>query len=194
MSKLAKLQLAGPLVLALTIVAAELATYWLALYPSSEFAWYLNLNCFGIFQRSHYIFSNYVGTPYFQLVFVATPLLILIYLGFALRQRLPFAIASNLSLAYVILLVKASNRIESSAEMSASLVATAHDLMFSFSASNFTFGPQTFVLTALIIPTLLSFSASHLVYIRVLRETGMIEAFAVRRVEKSATRQQSIAR
>jgi hypothetical protein len=170
MTKLAKLQLVGPLVLALTIVAEELATYWLAWKPSSELAWYLNLKLFGAFQRSHYILSDHFSTPYFQLLFVAAPILVLAYGGIAFRLRLPIAVASNLSFAYAFFLAFASNRIDSPAQQAASLAGTAHDFVFNFSALNPTIGPQAYVLTALLIPTLLSFMAAHLLYLRAVRK------------------------
>ena len=112
MSRLAKLQLIGPLVIAFAIVAEEFATYLLAWNPSSEFAWYLNLKLFGIFQRSHYILSDHFGTPYFQLLFVAAPILLLALCGFAFRLRLPIAAASNLSFVYAFFLAYAWYSIE----------------------------------------------------------------------------------
>ena len=169
MTKLAKLQLAGPLVLAFMIVAEELATYLLAWKPSSEFAWYLNLQFFGIFQRSYYILSNYFSIPYFQLLFVAAPILLLAASGIVFRLRLPIAIASNLSLAYTFFLAYASNRIQSPAQQAASLAGTAYDSIWNFALPNLAIGPQFCILTALIIPSMLSFAASHLLYLRVVQ-------------------------
>ena len=103
MSRLTKLQLIGPLVLGCTIIAAELATYLLAWMPSSEFAWYLNLEVFGVFQRSHYMLSNHFVVPYFQLLFVAAPIMLLTCSGFAFRLRFPIAAASNLELRLCVL-------------------------------------------------------------------------------------------
>ena len=88
MSKLAKLQLIGPFVLACTIIAAELATYLLAWMPSSELAWYLNLEVFGVFQRSHYILSERFSVPYFQMLFIAAPIMLLACGGFAPNPEL----------------------------------------------------------------------------------------------------------
>jgi hypothetical protein len=170
MARLAKLQIIGPVVLCVVIIAEEMAAYALALMPSSEFVWYLNLKLFGAFQRSHYILSDHFSTPYFQLLFVAAPILLLAYGGIAFRLRLPIAIASNLSFAYAFFLAYASNRIESPAQQAASLAGTAHDFVFNLSALNLTIGPQLYVLTALIIASLISFAASHLLYLRAVRE------------------------
>lgn len=170
MARLAKLQLIGPFALALTIIAAELAAYWLNCKPSSELAWYLNLTTFGIFQRSHSVLSEHFGIPYLQLLFVATPILLLAYGGFALRLRLPAALASNLSCAYVFFLMYACYGANSSSTPAASLAATAYRSVVSFSALNFASGPQAFTLSAVLIPSLLSFAASHLLYFRAVRE------------------------
>jgi hypothetical protein len=171
MTRLAKLQLAGPLALAFTIAAEELATYWLVRNPSSEFAWYLNLNFFGAFQRSHNILSYLYNVPYFQLLFVAAPILFLACGGLGLGHRLAVAVASNLSFAYAFFLAYATAKIESPAQQAASLTGAAHDSVFNLSVLNPTIGPWNFVLIALVIPTMLSFVASHLQYIRAVRET-----------------------
>src|SRR5262245_14239522 len=97
MSRLAKLELVGPVVLALVIIAAELATCMLAWRPFSAFAWYLNLELFGIFQHSHFTLSQYAAVPYLQVWFIALPILMLAAAGVACRSRLPVALASNLS-------------------------------------------------------------------------------------------------
>ena len=170
MSKLAKIQLLGPLVLAFTIVAEELATCLLAWNPSSEFAWYLNLKLFGTFQQSHYILSDHFSTPYFQLLFVAAPIFLLTFGGFSFRLRLPIAAASNLSFVYAFFLAYAWNRGETLAPQAASLAGAAYDSVLNFSALNLTFGPQICVLTVLLIPSLLSFTASHLLYLRAVRQ------------------------
>jgi len=169
MTRLAKLQLIGPLVLAFTIIAEELATYLLACNPSSEFAWYLNLNLFGIFQRSHSVLSEHFGGPYLQLIYVAAPILLLASGGYAFRLRLPVAVASNLSFAYAFFLAYAWYRAAVPSQQAASLGATGYDSVMNLSAVNWTSGPHVYVLAALLIPSVFSFAASHLLYLRAVR-------------------------
>ena len=170
MTRLAKLQLIGPFVLAFTLIAEELATYLLAWNPSSEFAWYLNLKLFGIFQRSHYVLNDHLGIPYLQLLLVAAPILLLAFGGSALRLRLAVAAASNLSFAYAFFLAYAWYSAEAPSLQAASLGATGYDSVMNLSALNLTFGPHMCVLAVLLIPSLLSFTASHLLYLRAVRQ------------------------
>jgi hypothetical protein len=170
MSRLTKLQLIGPLVLGCTIIAAELATYLLAWMPSSEFAWYLNLEVFGAFQRSHYMLSNHFAVPYFQLLFVAAPLMLLTYSGFAYRLRFPIAVASNLSCVYACFLAYTWQRDGALQGQAASLTGAASDSSFNLSGLALTFGPQVYILAALLMTSLLSFAASHALYLRSVRE------------------------
>lgn len=169
MTRLAKLQIIGPIVLALTIAAEEIAAGMLAWKPSSEFAWYLNLHVFGIFQRSHYMLSEYFGVPYFQLLFIALPIVLLASTGIGLRARLPVAVASNLSFAYAFFLAYSWYGTQAPAPRAASLGDTAYDSVFNLSALNLTLGPHVYVLAALIIPALFSAAASHLMYFRAVR-------------------------
>lgn len=169
MSRLGKLQLIGPVVIALAIVAEELATCLLAWRPSSAFAWYLNLEVFGIFQHGHAMLSDHFSTPYLQLWLIATPILLLTFGGFMFRVRLAVAVASNLSFAYAFFLACACYSIRTPAGQSASLAGATYDTAFSFSALNLTLGPHGYVLMALLVPTLLSTAASHLVYLRAVR-------------------------
>src|SRR5262245_26192603 len=97
MMRLAKLQLIGPVALFVAIAAAEAAAYGLAQSPSSQTLWYVNIEVFGVFQRSHYHLSNYVDVQYLQLFAVALPLLCAGLVGYAVRQQLLLAVASNLS-------------------------------------------------------------------------------------------------
>ena len=172
MNRLAKLQLIGPLVLACTIIAAELATNFLAWMPSSELAWFLNLEVFGVFQRSHYMLSDHFAVPYFQLWFVAAPILLLVCGGFAFRQRLPVAAASNLSCVYACFLVYTWLRVGASPLRAASLAGAASDSAFNLSSLTLTLGPQACILTALLITSLLSFAASHALYLGAVRKAA----------------------
>ena len=171
MSRLAKLQLIGPMVLAAVIATEELATYLLASHPSSEFAWYLNLNVFRMFQRSHYIFSDHISVPYVQLLFVGLPVIVLATAGATFRIRLLSAVASNLSLVYVFMLAYAWYSFETPTSRAASLVGIGFNDTWGSSSFDFTPGAHVYVFAALLIPTLFSFAASHLIYLRVLRES-----------------------
>jgi len=171
MTKLAKLQLIGPLVLFLVIAAKELATCALAWYPSSATAWYLNLKLFGVFQRSHYMLSDHFSIPYFQLLFVAIPILLLACIGVGLRRRFPIALASNLSFTYAFFLAYAWRAVETPSLQAASLTELGYSSMLNLSAFSLSSGPHMYVLTALFIPSLLSFAASHVVYLHAVRKT-----------------------
>jgi hypothetical protein len=170
MAKLAKLQLIGPLVVACTIIAAELATNLLAWMPSSTFAWYLNLEVFGVFQRSHYLLSGHTGVPYFQLLFISVPIMILACGGFALHQRFPIAAASNLSFVYVFFLVYTWQRVGTPPLQAASLTGAVSDSAFNVSGITLTFGPQVYVLIALLISSLFSFAATQVTYLVSIRK------------------------
>jgi hypothetical protein len=169
MVRLAKLQLIGPIVLALAIGAEELATVLLAWKPSSAFAWYLNLELFGIFQHSHSMLSGHFDLPYLQLMLVAAPILAMALVGQALHARLPVAIAANLSFAYAFFLAYSWYSIRMPASQAASLDGSVFGQSFSMTGLNLTFGPHVCVLAALLIPSLLSSTASHLTYLRAMR-------------------------
>src|SRR5262245_48279000 len=100
MMRLAKLQLIGPVALFVAIAASEAAVYGLAQSPSSQALWYVNIELFGAFQRSHYLLSPYLDVHYLQLLAVALPLLAVALVGYALRHQFLLAIASNLSFVY----------------------------------------------------------------------------------------------
>jgi len=169
MSRLVKLQLIGPLLLALVIVAEELATYWLAYAPSSAVAWYLNLELFGIFQHSHARLASVCNVPCLQLMFVATPILLLAIGGAALRQRLPLAVAGNLSLVYACFLGFAWLEVRTPALQAVSLSASVYTSALGYSAAKITLGPHAYMLATLVCASLLSAAAAHLQYLRAVR-------------------------
>jgi hypothetical protein len=169
MNRLAKLQLIGPFVLSCTVIAAEAAAHALALKPSSVVAWYLNIEIFGIFQRSHYVLSDKLNLPYFQLLLVAVPILLLAGAGAVCRRPLMVAVASNLSLIYALFLAYAWHLVETPALVAASLGSSQIYSALSWSAFTLSSGPHGLVLMAMLIPALLSFAVSHLVYIRAVR-------------------------
>jgi hypothetical protein len=170
MNRLAKLQLLGPLVLAAMIIAAEMAAEMLAINPSSSLAWYLNLELFGLFQRSHYVLSDRIGIPYFQLLFVALPILVLVCAGTLLRRRMMVALATNLSLVYVFFLGYSWRLVETPALFSASLGNPQSSATLSVSAWSLLSGPHVYPLLVMAVTSLLSFAATHLLYVRAVRQ------------------------
>jgi len=168
MSRLAKLQLIGPVLLALVIAAEEGAAYWLAYKPSSQLAWYLNLELFAIFQQSHAILAAACDVPGLQFLFVAAPILLLTCAGFASRQRLPLALGCNLSLLYACFVAYAWFGLRP-ATQAVSLSGSVYESMFGSSAAKITLGPHICLLAALIVASFLSSAAAHLQYLRALR-------------------------
>src|SRR5579863_6532500 len=99
-----KLQLAGPLSLALAISCAQIAAHGLAIWPTSPFIWYLNLE---LFQPFRYCLEGLSVTFWHgetsglaQSIWLLILLVGLIFVAEIGRLRLPLAIASNLSLIY----------------------------------------------------------------------------------------------
>ena len=170
MSRLGRLQLIGPLLLALAIVAEELAAYWLAYRPSSALAWYLNLELFIVFQHSHAMLAGAFGMPGLQLVFVAAPILMLTLASVTFRARLPLAVASNLSLLYAFFLAYAWFGIRPPALQAASLGGSVYNSVFGFSVAKLTLGPHICLIATLLCATLLSTAAAHLQYLRAARK------------------------
>jgi hypothetical protein len=168
--QLAKMQLVGPFVVVAMIVAAEAAAYALVQTPSSALVWYLNIEVFGLFQRSHYVLSDRFALPYFQLVAVALPILFLACGGVVCRRLLLVATASNLSLIYALFLAYAWHLVETPALVAASLGSSPLYAALSWSALTLSSGPHLFVLLSALIPSLFSCAASHLVYLRAVRQ------------------------
>src|SRR3954467_11069400 len=98
MSRLFKLQFLGPFVLFAATLCAELAARALQYAPSSELLWFINLRMFGIFQRSDAVLSYFVPIEGFQLFGIALPIFVLACIALAAKSRLPFTIATHLSL------------------------------------------------------------------------------------------------
>jgi hypothetical protein len=165
----AKSQLVGPIVVAVLIASAEAAAYALAEHPSSAFAWYLNLEVFGLFQRSHYVLSDRLAVPYLQLFGVALPILLLACVGAMLRRQLMVATASNLSLIYALFVAYAWHLVETPALAAASLESSRIYAALSWSALTLSSGPHVLVLLAMLIPCVYSSAASHLFYLRARR-------------------------
>jgi hypothetical protein len=105
MNRLFKLQFLGPFALFTAALCAELAVRALQYAPSSELLWFINLRMFGIFQRSDAMLSGFIAIDGFQFFGVALPIFALACYGLAAKSRLPFTIATHLSVAYAGFLV-----------------------------------------------------------------------------------------
>jgi len=169
MTRLARLQIVGPSVLVAMIVIEELAAYFLAWKPSSELAWYLNLQIFSVFQRGHTVLNQNYNIAYLQLLYIAAPIMALTLGGHVLRNRLALALASNLSFAYVFFLICAWLKAPMPSAQAASLFDAPLGTALHLWNFNLTFGPHLYVLLVLLIPSLVSSATSHLIYLRAVR-------------------------
>src|SRR3954447_18803279 len=105
MNRLFKLQFLGPLALFAATLGAELAARALEFAPRSELLWFINLRMFGIFQRSDAVLSYFVPIEGFQLFGIALPIFVLACIALAAKSRLPFTIATHLSVVGAVFLV-----------------------------------------------------------------------------------------
>ena len=105
MIRLFKFQFLGPLVLFVATLSAELAARALAYAPSSETLWYLNLEVFALFRRSHSVLSYYINIDGFQLFGVALPIFALACVGLLMRSRLPLAMSAQFAVGYATFLL-----------------------------------------------------------------------------------------
>jgi hypothetical protein len=105
MIRLFNFQFLGPLVLFVATLSAELAARALAYTPTSETLWYLNLEVFGLFQRSHSALAEYVNIDGFQLFGVALPIFALACTGLLMRSRLPLALSAQFAVGYAAFLL-----------------------------------------------------------------------------------------
>jgi hypothetical protein len=158
MNRPAALQLLGPVTLFLACLAAESAAYALAAHPASETLWYVNLNLFGVFQRSHYVLSDFIAVPCAQLVVIALPIIVMAGYGYLRERPLLLAIAGNLSLVYAVFLGFSWYRIE----RPPSLLASAAPIAIPS-------GPTLSTWSVLLAASLVSCVVSHLVYFRAIR-------------------------
>jgi hypothetical protein len=129
MNRLFKLQILGPMALFLAVAAAEAATVSLAHWPRSEFLWYVNLELFGLLQRSHAAVSYYMNVPGAQFFGVALPIMLLAVYGLAAQKKLVLALASNLSFAaaaYVLVVGQVGARVLPQASL-VTILTTASD-------------------------------------------------------------------
>lgn len=157
MLRLAKFQLIGPIALFLTVVTAETAAYALSQAPRSEWLWYVNIKLFTVFQRAHYVLSDYTSVPGAQLFLVALPILVLAVLGMAYKHKLALALASNFSFVYAAFLFVSWNVIE------------RYSLQASLSLVVIPSGPGLYTMLILLGTSLVSFAISHVLYFGAIR-------------------------
>jgi len=105
MSRLARLQIIGPVTLFAALLAAEIAAHALAAYPSSQTLWSINLRLFGIFQTGHEVLSSQIKIEHFQFGGIGLPLFVTACYGFVFNRRLALAIASSLTFIFVAFLL-----------------------------------------------------------------------------------------
>src|SRR5439155_7785955 len=163
MNRLFKLQFLGPFALFAATLCAELAARALQYAPSSELLWFINLRMFGIFQRSYAMLLNLsevVPIDGFQYFGLALPIFVFVLgcLGLATKSRLPFTVATHLSVAYAGFLVL-SWQAGVPTVTQASLVPVAVPS-----------GAGLYVMAIILGSCLVSFAITHLLYLRALRE------------------------
>jgi hypothetical protein len=159
MSKLARLQVVGPLVLLSAVLAAELAAYALAVTPSSAFLWYLNFEVFSLFRKSRATLQDYGNIPFVQVLFIAGPTALIGLAGLMLKRNLLLAISSNVSLVFAAFLVYNWYSWSNIAQVHAASLLWVHVPT----------GNTLCLFVTLALTCLASFFASHIIYFRSLR-------------------------
>jgi hypothetical protein len=157
MSGLAKLQLVGPLFLLFAAAGAEGVGLALTYAPGSEALWYIHLNVFGSFRLGDDMLSTYLDTAHGQLYLIDLPLFLLACGGLYSERPLALAIASNLCFVHAVVLAYAGFIRE---PVRNAFLARIGDLA----------PPQLYLCASLLTCALLSFSASHVVYFRAIRQ------------------------
>jgi hypothetical protein len=164
MTRLAKLQVIGPVCLFVAVLGAEGAARALSHSPSSEILWFVNLRVFGIFQKSYYLLSGHVSIQYLQFLIVM-PMFVTASLGLVFNSRPLLLIASNSSFLYVAFLAYAWYLVESPPRAASLAGASYHSAIVTMPS-----GPDLSMFIALLAATLPSFAASHIVYFRAVRD------------------------
>jgi hypothetical protein len=164
MTRLAKLQLIGPVCLFVAVSGAEGAAWALSHSPSSEILWFVNLRAFGIFQKSYYLLGSHVGIQYLQM-WLVMPIFVTACLGLVFNYRLLLPVASNLSFLYVAFLAYAWYLVESPPQAASLAEASYHSAIMTMPS-----GADLCMFIALLAATLPSFAASHIVYFRAVRD------------------------
>src|SRR5229473_2549922 len=163
MNRLFKLQFLGPFALFVATLCAELAARALQYAPSSEFLWFINLRMFGVFQRSYAMLSTLsevVPIDGFQFLGLALPTFAfaLACVGLATNSRLPFTVATHLSVAYAGFLVLSWQAgVPTVTQASLGPIAVPS-------------GVGLYVMATILGTCLLSFAVTHLLYFRAVGE------------------------
>jgi hypothetical protein len=180
MNRLFKLQFLGPLAIFAAALGAELAARALQYAPSSEILWFINLRVFGIFQRSDAVLSYFVPIDGFQLFGLALPIFVLACFGLAAKSRVPFTIATHLSVVYAWFLITSWQMFVPNVTQ-ASLGPITIPSGFGAVPS----GVGLYVMVTILGTCLLSFAITHLLYLRIVREEIKSLASRLRRGSKS---------
>jgi hypothetical protein len=153
MSRLAQFQLVGPIFLLVAVAGAEGAALALGHAPGSEALWYIHLDVFGPFRWGDDLLGSRLDTAHGQLYLIALPLFLIACGGYYSRRPLALAIASNLSFVHAVVLACAGY---------------AADPPWTATLPNSVDwgSPRVYLLAVLLGCALLSFSASHIVYLR----------------------------
>jgi hypothetical protein len=153
MNRLFKVQFLGPLTLFVATASAELAARALERAPSSAALWYLNLEVFGLFQRSHEVLGQYIDLNGFQFFGVALPIFVLACAGLMMGSKLPLAMSTQFAVGYAAFLVLSWQ--------GPALPTTQASLRMIEMPS----GEGFYLLTAILAACLLSSIISHLLYL-----------------------------
>lgn len=154
MSKFTRLQVLGPLAVFVTVFIAEAAAFALSQFPTSEFLWRVNLEFFGVFQKSQYLLGPVSAVPFSQLVVIALPLLAVAIFGMLSGRDLALAAASNLSLVYTTFLILAG------------MTSRSHSLTASVAGIAVPVSPGSYIPLVLVGVSLLSAAVAHAGYFR----------------------------
>jgi hypothetical protein len=154
MSKFARLQVLGPVAVFAAVLVAEAAALALSQFPTSEFLWRVNLELFGVFQKSQYLLGPIGAVPFSQLLAIALPLLALAVYGLLSGRELVLGVASNFSLVYAAFLILAG------------LSSQARSLTASVAGIAVPVSPASYIPFVLVAVSLLSAAVAHAGYFR----------------------------
>jgi hypothetical protein len=155
MTRLFKIQFLGPLTLFVATLSAELAARALESAPASATLWYLNLEVFGMFQRSHARLSGHIDIAGFQLYGIALPIFVLACIGLTVRSRLPLALSTQFAAGYATFLLMSWQTTTATPTLQASLRSIAVPQ-----------GEGLYLLASILGTTLLSGLITHWLYLR----------------------------
>ena len=159
MQRFARVQIIGPLVLFVAVLAAEAAAYALSEMPSSALLWYLNLEVFSLFRKSRAALAEVGNHPFSQLLLIAGPIAALGMIGLSLKNKLCLAISSNLSFCFAAFIAFNWH----------SWTTATHVKAASLAFVQVSSGSTLLMVGVLAITSFLSFAASHFLYLGALR-------------------------